>query len=158
MPTVLIYGGVHWRFCTRGLKQQSRGWWKWFCQRSQPCQSLSYIVPFKPSGSFEVKAFLFQVSSHVCLSQLSPVAYRQHSTYRIIKGSPWVNGVGWEKLAEESWHTLPPTHGLQAWSPAGSHGSSEKRQTHGEWYGNCRMGVDSQSVNRTLCCCVVVLG
>lgn len=60
--------------------------------------SASYTVPFKPSGSFKVKAFLFQVSSLVCLSELSPAAYCYYSTYRIINDGPWVRRAEQERL------------------------------------------------------------
>lgn len=89
----------------------------------QPCfqrsQSASYIVPFKPSGSFRVKAFLFQVSSLVCLSQLSPAADCCYSTYRIINDGSRVRRAEQEKLAQKSHDVfpLPPAHVPQLLAP-----------------------------------------
>lgn len=69
--------------------------------------SASYMVPFKPSGSFRVKAFFFQVSSLVGLSQLSPAAECYYSIYRIINGGPRVRRAEQEKLALKSYDVLP---------------------------------------------------
>lgn len=81
----------------------------------QPCfqhsRSASYIVPFKPSGSFRVKAF-FSRSAHLFVSHSWVLLLTVVIAHRIINDGPRVRRAEQEKLAQKSHDVLPlpPAH------------------------------------------------